>query len=212
MISETENLAALNLETWKYKSSTTVMVPYRQERTEFFPQDFLVSIYCRLLEEKLVDIIFPGMNFTHLNQFVNYMSSPGHPVLFCFLKTETGITTTAGFGYITESNGKDGARNAGFGFGFFRDHWGTQEARTLSYFMLAWWIIELKIDVLLGSTLKANGLARNFSKNFGFTFVGDIPKLFFRHDELEDASLVVLEKENFLPIYEEWRKLNLDRR
>lgn len=210
MNSQIENQIALTPETWPYQSPTTVMVPYRADQKQFFPEDFLVSIYCRLLEENLLDIIFPGMNFTHLNQFVVYMSSPAHPTLFCFLRDDEAITTTAGFGYITESDGRDGARKAGFGFGFFREQWGTQEARTLSWFMLKFWMTELKIDVLFGTTLKQNGLAKNFSQNFGFDLVGDIPKLFYRNQGLEDATLVMLEREKFIPKYEDWRRLTLE--
>lgn len=194
----------LNLDTWPYQTKDCVMVPYRQEATSFFPEDFLVSIYCRLLEEQLLDIVFPGMAINHLHGLINFLSSPAHPSLFCFLKDETGITATAGMGYITETDGRDGARKAGFGFGFMRDLWATQEARTLSWFMLHFWFVALKIDVLFGLT--ANPLARNFANNFGFTKICEIPKIFFRQNELQAGTLVMLEKETFLPLYKEWHE------
>ena len=191
---------------WPYQSATTIMVPYKAQQTDFFPEDYLVSLYCRLVEQELLDIIFPGMNFTHLNQFITFFNSPAHPLLTCLLHENGQITTTAGIGYITETDGREGARKAGFGFGFFKEHWATQEARTLSWFMLAFWMFDLKIDVLFGTTLKQNGLARNFSQNFGFQLLGDIPKLFFRSGELEDATLMLLEKPVFSPLYEKWRE------
>lgn len=195
----------INIDTWEYQTPTTIMAPYRAEQTNFYPQDYLVSLHYRLVEQDLLDTIFPGMNITHLNQFINYLSSPAHPTLCCFVKDDEGIATTAGFGYITESDGRDGCRKAGFGFGFFREWWGTPAPRALSWLMLAFWIIELKIDVLFGTTLKQNSLARNFSTNFGFEHVADIPKLFFRRNTLEDATILMLNRETFLPKYQEWK-------
>jgi hypothetical protein len=194
----------LNLESWAYQTPNAVMVPYRAAATSFYPEDFLVSLYYRLVEQDLLTVIFPGMAISHLNKFINFMST--HACVICFTKDGNRITDTAGFGYIPETDGVDGARKASFGFGFFREHHATQEARTLSWFMLAFWLIELKIDVLFGTTLKSNGLARNFSLNFGFKNHVDIPKLFFREDELQDATVMLLEKEDFIPRYESWRE------
>ena len=201
---QTDNVLNLNTFSWPYQSPNTILVPYRQEATNFFPEDFLVSLYCRLVQEDLLHTIFPGMNFKHLNQFINYMST--HPSLICLTRNEGEILDTAGFGYITENDGVDGARKAGFGFGFFRDHWATEVPRTLSWFMLAFWMNELKIDVLFGTTLKANGLAKNFSLNFGFKNHMDVPKLFFRNGQLEDATIMLLEREDFEPRYQAWRE------
>lgn len=201
---DTDNSLNLNLESWPYKSDTTIMVPYREDATSFFPGDFLMSLWCRLQQEDLLTTIFPGVPLNHPNKFIRYMST--RPTLICLTRNGSDITDTAGIGYIAESNGVDGARNASFGFGFFRDHWATPEARTLSWFMLAFWMERLKIDVLFGTTLRANGLAKNFSLNFGFKGHMDIPKLFFRNGELQDATIMLLEKEEFLPKYEAWRE------
>jgi hypothetical protein len=203
-MSVTGNTPNFELETWPFKSPTTIMIPYRADATEFWPEDYIVSIYYRLVTEDLLTTIFPGMGFDHLNKFVNYMSRKSW--LVCLTRNERDITDTAGFGYITETNGVDGARNAGFGFGFFKAWHATPEARFLSWFMLDFWLERLNIDVLFGTTLKANGLARNFSLNFGFKGHTEIPKFFFRNGQLEDATIMLLEKQDFLPKYEAWRE------
>jgi hypothetical protein len=200
----TDNELNLTLETWPYKDATTILVPYRESATNFFPGDYLMSLWCRLEQEDLLTTIFPGVSMDHPNKLIRYLST--HATLICLTRNERDITDTAGIGYIAESNGVDGARNASFGFGFFRNHWATPQARTLSYLMLAFWMRELKVDVLFGTTLRANGLAKNFSLNFGFKNHLDIPKLFFRNGRLEDATIMMLEKDDFEPRYEAWRE------
>lgn len=197
-------ISEIESQVWPYQSATTAMIPYKANATNFYPETFLVDLYLRLREQNLVNTIYPGMGFDHLNKFVAYMGI--HASLICFTREGEDISDVAGLGYITESDGRDGARKAGFGFGFFREYWGTQEARTLSWFMLAFWMFDLKIDVLFGTTLKVNSLARNFSQNFGFEIIGDIPSLFFRNDRLEDATIMLLRKEVFEPQYIKWRK------
>ncbi len=204
MMAMTDN--SLNTSDWAYQTQDVIMVPYREDGNRFFPETFMVSLYQRMQQQDLVNLIFPGMGITHLHKFIAFVNT--HPFLVGFVRNPaTGeIVDTAGFGYITESDGVDGARKAAFGFGFFKEWHGTKEVRSLGWFFLAFWMKNLKIDVLFGMTLKANRLARNFSYNFGFRGHADIPKLFFRNGELQDATIMYLLREDFDPLFDQWRE------
>lgn len=200
----TDDVLNLNTEDWEFQTHDTILVPYRPDAKAFFPEDYMVSLYFRLIEQGLLSIIFPGMGINHLNQFIGYVNR--HQFLICLAREGDKIIDTAGFGYITEADGVDGARKGGFGFGFFREWHATRHARTLSWFMLAFWMKRLNIDVLFGTTLKANRLARNFSYNFGFKNHVDIPNLFFRNGELQDGTVMSLDINDFEPLYDQWRE------
>lgn len=193
-------------EGWKYQTERSVLVPYDATQTKFFPEMYLPALYGRLKEDGLLPLVFPGMAITHLNQFMHYFCTVGHPLLICHIVRNGVVGEQAGIGWICTSEGTDGARKASFGFGFFRSFWSTVEARELSWFMLAWWFHELKVDVLYGTTLRSNGLARNFAKNFGFTQLGVLPKFFYGNGELKDGSLMVLERPTFDEGYFKWRE------
>lgn len=189
---------------WKYQTPRSVLVPYNANQKAFFPEMFLPALYGRLKEDDLLSVTFPGDSMDHLNKFVSYFTDVRHPLLIGNIVTDGVVGEQAGVGWICESAGSDGARKASFGFVFFRKFWGTVEARELSWFMLAWWFHELNIDILYGTGLLSNGLARNFAQNFGFTHLCTLPKFFYGKSELHDASLSCLERPTFDERFNQW--------
>jgi hypothetical protein len=142
-----------------------------------------------------------GMN--HLNTFLNYLPKrPG--LVICCVKGEPR-PRAVGFGWLTEVDGREGARKGAFGFGFFKEVWGRQVNIDLSYMMLHYWMSELKIDTLYGTTLKTNRLAVRYSQHFGFDFLCNLPRFWDVNGKAEDATLIVLLKEKFMPRYMRWR-------
>lgn len=189
-----------NLAEWEYKTPKVVLVPYVESQGEF-PEDFLAKLYFQTKRDDLLPIIFPGMSMKHMNHFVSYLSK--RPLLvYCVMNGE--MLDVAGFAWITEHEGPEHERKAGFGFGFFKAWQGKRETRDLVWLCLRWWFNELKISILYGTTLQTNGPAKNFSRIFGFVNQGVLPKFFYRNGRLEDASLELLEEAVFTPKFEAW--------
>lgn len=190
--------------TWPYQTDKVVLLPYAQNKTWVFPEDFLGTLYYRLREDDLLDTIFPGMGFKHVNNFIAHMAHAKAP-LVCCLKGEQ-YPQPIGFGWLCETDGVDGARKGSFGFGFFKEVWGRKnvlEHIDLSMMMLHWWFVECKVDILYGTTI--NPKAFNYSRRFGFKPLCVLPKFFCNNGALVNAYLIVLEKEVFLPVYDKWR-------
>src|SRR5208283_4903374 len=131
---------------YEYGTATTIMLPYKQDVSWLFPEAFLADLYFRLLEDGLLDIVFPGMRMNHLNQFMAYFASGNHPIVIGFIRNAANeIVDVAGFGWVLESDGVDGARKASVGFTFFNEYHGKKDIRSLAWFFLRWWMVELKI-------------------------------------------------------------------
>lgn len=186
---------------WPYQTPRVVALLYSEKHTNIFPEDFLGKLYFRMKSEGTLGLIFPGQNMGHLNQFLRYMSTV-RGLLICCEKTEDK-PHPIGLGWICEIDGVDGARKAAFGFGFFKEAWGRTVHVELSSLMLAYWFREMNIDILFGTTL--NQVARNYSKRFGFKYLCQLPKFFCCNGVLENAHLICLEKEVFLPMYQAWK-------
>ena len=80
MMATTDN--ALNTANWEYQTQNVIMVPYRETGNKFFPETFMVSLYQRMQQQDLVNLIFPGMGITHLHKFIAFVNS--HPFLVGF--------------------------------------------------------------------------------------------------------------------------------
>lgn len=182
-----------------YQTDKVILVPYLDHR-KAFPEGFLASLYCQMAKDGTLETVFAGMPEVTLNRFVSYLSS--HPVVVYMIKPNDVV----GFGWITQSEGKDGARKASFGFTFFRKYWGTLLVRDLCWFSLRWWFHELNIDILYATLLSANRMATNFSRIFGFHKVGTLPMFFQKGDRLLDGTLICLKRDDFDPLYECWYK------
>jgi hypothetical protein len=186
---------------WPYQNRETVLLLYSQKHTDVFPETFLVSLYFRLKEDGLLDIIFPGMEMNHLNQFVSYMSKV-QGFCVCCLKNPDGAPKPVGLGWITEVQGPMWQRRGAFGFGFYKEVWGRWAHADLSMMMLRYWFEEMGFAVLYGTTL--NPVAKNYSKRFGFKQIGILPKFFVRNGMMTDGHLISLEKPEFHRYYCQW--------
>src|SRR5882762_6240918 len=189
------NLHELNLAKHQYQNDQVVLLPYLKT-PGVFPDDLWPRIHARLMDDGTVSTIFPGMGMFSAQDLDRHMKR--QPAVLYVIKPDTLV----GFGWITQSEGPDGARKAAFGFAFFRSTWGTALVRDLCFLSLAWWFEELKIEILYGSLLKTNRMATNFSRNFGFKDVGDLPMFFVVGGKLVDGHLICLKKSDFMPRYE----------
>ena len=192
---------------WEYQTAKAILVPYCQNNTEFFREEFIATLYFRLRDEGTISTIFPGSRISHMNDFVAMMRGAIGFVVPC-LKVE-GKVVPVGLGWLPEVDGIDGARKAMLGFGFFKEMWASREKVQLhvdlSFLMLAYWFQECKVDIIYGTTL--NPKARNYSRRFGFSKPYVLPKFFCQDGKLVPATLIHLERETFFPYYRQWRSL-----
>ena len=188
-----EEAPAKVVASWPWQNKSVILIPYDGTATRSFPEDFLVSQYFRMRDDGALGKVFPHVGVLGLNQFVNYLSNK--PMVVVLSKP---TYTVAGFGWLWEVTGTDGARRAIVGFAFHRGAQGTQQTRDGARLALAWWFTELNIDVVFGSILASNRIAENFSRKLGFEVVATIPNWFVNGDQFEDARLVTLTKVGFL--------------
>jgi hypothetical protein len=182
---------------WEYQTDKVIMLPYSEKHLGVFPENFLGCLYYRLKEDDTLKTIFPGMDMSHVNKFIAYMSKVQGFVICC-LKTETK-PEPIGLGWVSEF---DRVKLA-FGFGFFRSAWRKREHVDLSFFMLKFWFDAFKVANIYGTTL--NPVANNYSKRFGFQHIGLMPEFFDCNGVGTDAHLIVLQKQVFLKCYSAWR-------
>lgn len=170
---------------WKYATDRVHLSPYEPAA---FDEDFLVLLYQQMKRDNLVELVCLP---TNLNDFVSYLHA--RPIVVGCVKSPD--YPVAGFGWLNEVEGVDGARKASFGFSFFRKHWGKPEIGEISDLALEWWFRECRIDILYGASLTFNRAARIFAARMGFTSVGILPGFFVINGEMLDAHLVYLKKE-----------------
>lgn len=184
-----------------YRTDKVLLLPYLDSQ-QVFPEDFLVRLYRQTRDEGLIETVFAGTPNFNLNRFISFMSA--RPIVL-YIQHPNDV---AGYGFISQSEGVDGARKAAFGFLFFKKYRGTVHVRDLCTLSLAWWFYELNTDILYATSLKTNRLAWNFAKKvFGFTFLCDLPMFFCDGGRLADAVLMCLKREDFTPQYNRWKQM-----
>lgn len=189
---------------WTYQTEKVALIPY-DRAWPIFPDGLLGHLYLRTKQDGLLDTVFCGCDPIDFDWVVGYLGSRKVTMQIYCLQEEGKPPTPVGYCYVMGIGGRDGARKATFGFTFFKEYWGRPELRDLVTLGLAYWMKELKIDVLHGITLRDNFLARNFARKFGFSEVATIPKFLYRQGELTDARVVMLSREEFEPRWQEWR-------
>jgi hypothetical protein len=179
---------------WKYQTEKAHLVPYVDGNpSTVFSNEFLFHLYARCKEDKLLNILFPGMSSVTPAKFVAYLKD--RPVLVGLAKPGYEV---AGFGFLYEVEGDDDARKATVGFVFFKKWWGTGEVQDIARLALRWWFVEWKLKIIFGTTLWRNRLAWRFAKQLGFQSVGRVPLFFYKAGKLEDMHLIYLTSESFL--------------
>jgi hypothetical protein len=194
---------------WSYQTDRVFLTPYDSAwtGTQVIPH-VLSAIWLRLREDDLLDTVFPGMGDLGHDAVVSMLSK--RTVQLLWKRFKEGPIALIGFSFIDSADGVDGARKAMFGFAFFKEYWGTIERYQATHLMLAYWFSVLKIDVLFGITLRSNRLARNLARKFGCVELADVPRFLYCNGELADATLVMLEKESFAPLFNAWHGATLD--
>lgn len=182
------------LASWEWQTEDAILIPYLNCSKFAFPEDFLVQLYFQVKAEGLTDLVFPSYpDGLTLNQAIKSLESK--PIIVGLTKPDYNV---AGVGWLYEVEGQDGARKASIGFLFFRKEHGRKVVRAIARLALRWWFDGLKCDVLYGTCLSSNKVAINFSKRMGFRICGQLPMFCLRNGALEDATLLVQTKDEYL--------------
>jgi hypothetical protein len=184
---------------------------YQTENLGVFPYMFGVPVYrdgmlpflyTKAREEEKIELAFCGDDI-HMDQFVDFFVKRKTMQVLARIEDDKTIKPV-GFSWVDTPVGVDGARGAICGFCFFDQAGKTRDARDLGMLGLAYWMIAMKIDVIHGILLESNIPAKNYAKHLGFREVAVVPKRNFYKGYLEGARVMMIEKNDFVPVFEDW--------
>jgi RimJ/RimL family protein N-acetyltransferase len=198
---------------WRFfRTKDVAIFPY-MPGTEVYRDGMLPFLYNKLKEERKVGLTFCGEEKTQ-DQFVSYFDriktmqvlaevgglvDPENP------EGERKIIPV-GFSWVDSPVGVDGERCAMPGEAFFDNASKRSSARDLARLALGYVMNDLRVNIFHGVQLASNIAARNFSMRLGFRDVGIIPKRLYHEGKLQDARIMMLTDEDFLPPFWEWIK------
>lgn len=181
------------LATHEYQDEHSVLLPYVEGK---FGDEFLTGIYLKAKKQALLDRVFMTPQPITFPEFISQLHRK--PMLVGLAKPTYNVV---GIAWLYGVEGNDGWRKATVAYLFFREAWGKPELRSLARLGVRWWFDALNVDVLYGTTLVTNPLARKFAQYMGFHVLCTLPKFFAVRGQLQDASLSVLTRD-------EWRESN----
>jgi RimJ/RimL family protein N-acetyltransferase len=191
---------------WTYYGTAGYQLVPMMEGTPVFKDGVLSALYYRTKEEGNIGNVFHEDSFGHDN-FVAYFQKIRTLQVLCEVNAEENLKPV-GYSWVDAPVGVDGARAVLCGFCFFDNAGKREAARALAMLGLAYWFIAMRIDVVHGAISEYNTTARNFSKRLGFREVALVPKWRYVDGRLTNVYVTTLEKEEFMPGFEEWRQEN----
>lgn len=177
------------------------MVPY-MAGTPVYLDRMLPHLFFELKKEDKIAATFCGEN-KRLDDFVSYFNRIRTMQVLCRVKENLDLDPV-GMSWVDLPRGQDGARACQCGMAFYGDVTRTQDAQNLAKLALAYAFEELKIDVFHGVQLASNLRARNFSRRMGFVECAIVPRWHFSDGRLEDARVMILDREDFMPGFNAW--------
>jgi hypothetical protein len=141
----------------------------------------------------------------NLGQFVSYFENLKTMQVCCEVAVG-GKLIPVGFTWIVNPAGVDGARLAQPGMCFFGGAGKRGTAQSLAKLALAYAMVDLRINFLLGEQVYSNYAARNFALRLGFKEVARIPNRHVIDGRFEDGRVVMLKDEDFLPGFYQWKE------
>ena len=186
-----------------YGTKNLQVVPY-MNGTPVYVDGMMSHLYYKTKEEGHVATAFCGEEKNH-DQFVYYFESLKTMQVCCEV-SEVGKLVPVGYTWVMNPRGVDGARLAQPGMCFFGGAGKRGTAQGLAKLALAYAMIDLRINVLLGEQVYSNYAARNFALRLGFKEVATIPNRHVIDGRFEDGRVVMLKDEDFLPKFFQWKE------
>jgi hypothetical protein len=190
---------------WDYYQTEALGVFPYMPGTPVYRDGMLPFLYTKAREAGKIEMIFCGDDL-NMDAFVDFFHKRKTMQVLGRIEEDKTIRPV-GFSWLDNPVGVDGARAALCGFGFFDDAGKTSDARDLGRLGLAYWMVAMKVDVIHGIMLESNIAAKNFAEHLGFKQVAIVPKRHFHNGALEGARVTMIEKNDYLPGFEEWFEL-----
>jgi hypothetical protein len=191
---------------WQYYGTEGLQVVPYMAGTPVFKDGALSLLYYQTRDEGKLDAVFCGDVISH-DSFVNFFYTRKTMQVLCEVEANKDLKPV-GYSWIDLPKGVDGARSAHTGFCFFNGASERSSARDLARLGIAYWLVALKVNVLHGVLLESNTAAKNFALKVGYKEVCVVPSYHFHDGVLEGARVMVLDGEEWLPTFEDWRKEN----
>lgn len=188
---------------WMYYQTKTLAVVPLMPGTPVYRDATLSHLYYKTKEEGKLESTFHEDDFNH-DKFIAFFEKLKTLQVLCEVEDNKDLKPV-GYSWVCNPVGVDGARAVICGFCFFNGASERDSARNLARLGLAYWFIDLKIDVVHGVLLESNTPAKNFAAKLGFTETAIVPKWRYVGGELVDVRVMTLEAESFLPGFEEWK-------
>jgi RimJ/RimL family protein N-acetyltransferase len=187
---------------WQYYGTPELqLVPY-MEGTPVYRDGVLSTLYYSTRDEGKLAATFCGDVMGH-DQFVSFFEK--RKTMQCLCEVEEDKTLKiVGYSWVDLPRGVDGARAVMCGFCFLNGASKRTSARDLGRLGLAYWFEDMRIDVVHGVMLESNIPGRNYAASLGFKDVAVVPKYHFHEGGLVSARVMMIEKNDFLSVFEEW--------
>ena len=189
---------------WSWYGTKNLQVCPFMDGTPVYLDGMLPHLYYKTREENNIATTFCGQDKT-LGQFVAYFEALKTLQVCCEVEEE-GKLVPVGFTWVANPYGVDGARAAQPGMCFFGGAGKRGTAQSLAKLALAYAMVALRINVLLGEQVYSNYAARNFALRLGFKEVARIPNRHVIDGRFEDGRVVMLKDEDFLPKFFDWKE------
>lgn len=184
-----------------YQTSRLGVFPY-MPGVPVYADGMLPLLYTKAREEGKIELTFCGDDI-NMDQFVDFFVKRKTMQVLARIEEDKTIKPV-GFSWLDSPVGVDGARSSLCGFCFFEEAGKTRDARDLGMLGLGYWFIAMKVDVIHGIALESNLAAKNYARHLGFKEVAVVPKRQFHKGMLEGARVSMIEKGDFLPVFEDW--------
>ena len=189
---------------WEFKTNKAVVAPFAPGQPVYV-DGMLSTLYYETRKAGAIEQVFCGDNPTH-DQFIR-MFDESKKVLQILCELEDAgekeeRIVPVGYCWVEMPKGVDGQRAAMSGFAFFKR---SRYMLDLGLLGIAYWMKGLRINVLHGVALASNEKAKNYTDKLGFRETAIVPKYHFHNGELVAARVCMIEDEEFLPKYEEWK-------
>jgi L-amino acid N-acyltransferase YncA len=182
-----------------YQTKDLALVPYMRG-TPVYKDGVLPYLYSRTKEEGKIGRVFHDDLF-NMDAFVAHFEARKTVQLLCRVERDRELKPL-GYCWVDAPSGVDGARGAVCAFCFFRE--ATRYCMDLGRLGLAYWMMDLGIDILHGVILDWNTPAINYAKRLGFRHVASVPKWRYVNDRLTDVLVMQIEKTDYQPVFESW--------
>lgn len=189
---------------WNYYGTESLQLCPYMEGTPVYKDGVLSTLYYNTRDEGKLDVTFCGDILNH-DQFVAFFQKRKTMQCLCEVNDDKTLNIV-GYSWVDMPRGVDGARAVTCGFCFFKGSSRRESARDLGRLGLAYWFLDMQIDVVHGVMLESNLRGWNYARRLGFRQVAVVPKYHYADGELVSARVVMIEKTEFVPSFMEWHE------